>query len=157
MSTTKADLKTATGVDKSDFAKRVDLANLKSNIDKLDIGKLKIVPTNLSNLKSKVDKLDVDKLVPVLVDLGKLSNVGKNDAAKKDVYNALRKCIEEKIPDITNLATNTTLNTKINEVKSEIPKITDLATTAALTAVEDKMPNVSDLVKKTKYDAKYQK
>ena len=77
MSTTKADLKTATGVDKSDFAKRVDLANLKSNVDKLDIGKLKIVPTNLSNLKSKVDKLDVDKLVPVLVDLGKLSNVGK--------------------------------------------------------------------------------
>ena len=157
MSTTKADLKTATGVDKSDFAKRVDLANLKSNVDKLDIGKLKIVPTNLSNLKSKVDKLDVDKLVPVLVDLGKLSNAGKNDAAKKDVYNALSKCIEEKIPDITNLATNTTLNTKINEVKSEIPKITDLATTAALTAVEDKMPNVSDLVKKTKYDAKYQK
>ena len=58
---TKADLKNATGVDTSKFARKVDLANLKSNVDKLDIDKLKNVPTNLSNLKSKVDKLDVDK------------------------------------------------------------------------------------------------
>ena len=53
---TKSDLKNATGVDTSKVAKKVDLANLKSNVDKLDIGKLKNVPTNLSNLKSKVDK-----------------------------------------------------------------------------------------------------
>ena len=71
---TKADLKTATGVDTSKFAKKVDLVNLKSNIDKLDIDKVKNVPTNLSNLESKVDKLDVDKLVPVPVDLSKLSD-----------------------------------------------------------------------------------
>ena len=64
---TKADFKNATGVDPSKLAKKVDLANLKSNVDKLDIDKLKNVPTNLSNLKSKVDKLDVDKLVPVPV------------------------------------------------------------------------------------------
>ena len=31
-------------------------AYLKFNVDKLDIDKLKNVPTNLSNLKSKVDK-----------------------------------------------------------------------------------------------------
>ena len=31
---------------------------------------------------------------------------------KKDVYNAKNKNIEDKIPDITNLATNTTLNVK---------------------------------------------
>ena len=37
---TKADLKNATGVDTSKFAKKVDLANLKSNVDKLDIDKL---------------------------------------------------------------------------------------------------------------------
>ena len=65
---TKADLKNATGVDASKFAKKVDLANLKSNVDELDIDKLKNVTTNLSNLKSKVDKLDVDKLVPVPID-----------------------------------------------------------------------------------------
>ena len=58
---TRADLKNETGVDTSKFAKRVDLASLKSNVDKLHIDQLKNVPTNLSNLKSKVDQLDADK------------------------------------------------------------------------------------------------
>ena len=75
----KADLKNATPVAKfAKFAKKIDLPNLKCNVDKLDIDKLKNVATNLSNLKSKVDKLDVDKLVPVPVDLSKLSYVVKN-------------------------------------------------------------------------------
>ena len=50
---TKADLKNATGADTSKFAKRVNFVNLKSNVDKLDIDKLKNVQTNLSNLKSR--------------------------------------------------------------------------------------------------------
>ena len=41
---TKSDLKHKTGVDTSDFAKKTDLVNLKSDVDKL-------APTNLSNLK----------------------------------------------------------------------------------------------------------
>ena len=85
---TKIDLKDATGVDTSSFAKKTDLANLKSDVDKLDSNKLKNVPTNLNNLKSKVDKLDIDKLLPVSVDLNKLSNVVKSDVVRKDVYNA---------------------------------------------------------------------
>ena len=48
------------------------------------------------------------------------------------------KNIEDKIPDITNLATKTILNTKINEVKTEILSISGLATSSALTAVENK-------------------
>ena len=48
----------------------------------------------------------------------------------------------------TNLATNFALNAKINEVKVKIPSIINLATTAALTGVEHKLTNVSDLVKK---------
>ena len=48
--------------------KKTDLGNLNSDVDKLDIDKLKNVLTNLSYLKSKVNKLDVDKLVPVPVD-----------------------------------------------------------------------------------------
>ena len=74
----------------SKFAKNVDLANLKSNEDKLDVDKLKNVPINLSNLKSKIDKLDVDKLVPAPVDLSKLSDVVTNDVVKKDMYIMLR-------------------------------------------------------------------
>ena len=42
----------------------------------------------------------------------------------------------------------------MNEVKGEIPSITNLATTTALTALENKVPNVSNLVKKTNYNAK---
>ena len=80
---TKADLKNPTGVDTSQFAKKVDLANLKCNVNKLDIDKLKNVPTNLNNLKSKVDELDVHKLVPVSVDLSKLNDVVKMILLKK--------------------------------------------------------------------------
>ena len=68
------------------------------------------VGDNLSNLKSKVDKLDNDRLVPVPVDLSKLSDIVKNDIVEKDVYNAKIKDIENNMLDITNLATNTTLN-----------------------------------------------
>ena len=80
---------------------------------------MKNVPSNLSNLKSKGDKLDISKLVPVLVDLSKLSNVVKNDVVKKDVHNAKIKTIEGKICDITNLATNATLNFEINRLKTK--------------------------------------
>ena len=38
---TKADLKNATGTDTSDFAKNTDLANIKSDVDNIDIDKLK--------------------------------------------------------------------------------------------------------------------
>ena len=81
------------------------MANLKSNVEKLNIDELKNISNNLSNLKNKLDKLDVDKLVPVPVDLSKLSEVVKNDFVKKDVYNAKIKYIDDKIYDITNLAT----------------------------------------------------
>ena len=42
------DLKNATGVDTSKFTKKVDLASLKSKIDKLNIGKLETSPVDLS-------------------------------------------------------------------------------------------------------------
>ena len=68
-------------------------------------------------MKSEVDKLNVDKLVPVLVGLSKLSDVVKNDVVKKDASNAKIINVEEKILDITNLATKTTLNAKLNKAK----------------------------------------
>ena len=45
------------------------------------------------------------------------------------------------------MATKTPLNAKINEVKGKIPNITNLATNTALTAVENKIPNVSKLIR----------
>ena len=46
----KADFQNTTGDDTSKFAKKVDLANIKSNVDKLDIHKLKNGPSYLSSL-----------------------------------------------------------------------------------------------------------
>ena len=60
----KTDFKSATSVATSKFAKKVDLASLKSDVD-------------LRNLKMKIDKLDVDNIVPVPVYLSKLSDVVK--------------------------------------------------------------------------------
>ena len=79
---TVADLKNAADVNPSKIAKKLDLANLKSNVNILDIDKLKNVPTNLSNLKSKIDKLDFDKFLPVPGDVSKLSDVVKNYIVK---------------------------------------------------------------------------
>ena len=46
---TKGDSKTATGTDASDLAKKTDLANLKSDVDKLDIDKFKNMLNTLRN------------------------------------------------------------------------------------------------------------
>ena len=119
---------------KSKFPKKVNLANLKSDVDKLDVDEMKNVPTKLSNLKSKLDKLDVDKLVPVSFDLSKPSDVVKNNVIKKDVHNANTWNIEDKISDITNLATNPILIAKLDAVKEEILDITDLAANNTLNA-----------------------
>ena len=51
------------------------------------------------------------------VHLNKLSDVVKNNFAKKDVRNTKIKNTEDKIPDITNLAADASLNAKINQGK----------------------------------------
>ena len=127
----KVSLKNATDADTSTFAKQVDLADLKSDADKLDIDKLKNVPSNLGNLKSKVDK------IPDIT-----------NSANNTTLNAKINKVKNEIPSITNLGTTTALNVKINEVKNKIPNVINLATTTALTAVENKIPNVSNLVQK---------
>ena len=53
---TKSDLKNAAANDTSKFAKETDLASLKSNIDNLDIDKLKTVSIDLSKLSNVVKK-----------------------------------------------------------------------------------------------------
>ena len=117
---TKADWKNATGVDISKFAEKIDLASLKSNLDKLDIARWKTPPSNSGNLKNKIAKLDADKLGPVPVEVSKLRDVVKNDVVIRDAYNTEIKNIENKKSDITKLATNDSLNAKINEVKCKI-------------------------------------
>ena len=91
---TKADLKDATGIDTSNFA-------LKSN---------------LASLKTEVDKLDIDKLVLVPVDLSKVSDVVKNDVAKKTVY-------DELVAKVNNIdISGFVLKTKYDADKSDLEK-----------------------------------
>ena len=71
-------------VDLSNYATKADIKNI-SHVDTSSFA----LKSNLANLKTEVDKLDIDKIVPVPVDLSKLSGVAKNDVFKKDVYDKL--------------------------------------------------------------------
>ena len=84
---TKSDLKNAACFDTSDFAKKDDLASIKSNIDKLNIDILGKVSSGLNCSKSKVDRSDVDKLKPVPIDIKKLSK--KNIICKEIIFEIL--------------------------------------------------------------------
>ena len=94
-------------------------------------------------MNSKVNNLNVDRLVPNPVDLSKLSDIVKYIVVQEDVHNAKIKNIEDKISDITNAATQASLNAKINEVKGETSNVTNLMITNDLSAL-----SVSNLVKK---------
>ena len=64
-------------VDRSSYTTNADIKNI-LHVNAASFA-LKI---NLANLKREVDKLEIDKLVPILVDLSKLSDVVKNDVVK---------------------------------------------------------------------------
>ena len=66
---------------------KVDLSN---QATKTDLKNVRQADTsNLANLKTEVRKLDIEKLVPVPVDLSKLSDVAKTDVVRKVVYDKL--------------------------------------------------------------------
>ena len=65
-------------VDLSNYETKTDLKNV-AHVDTSSFA----LKTNLANLKTEVDKLDIDKLVPVPTDLSKLSNVVKMMLLKK--------------------------------------------------------------------------
>ena len=106
----------------------------------------------MANLKTEIDKIDVDKLATVPVDLSKLSNVVKNNVVKKTDYDKLVTKVDN--IDTSGLVKKTDYNTKITEIEGKIPDISGLATKTALTTVENKIPSISDLVKKTDYNTK---
>ena len=107
---TKSDLKNATNVNALAFAKKTDLANVKSDVDDIDIDQLKNVLSGLNSIKTKVDKSNIGQLKVIQVDLIKLIGVIKTKVDKKTEYNAKIKDIEDKILDITSLAPYTNLN-----------------------------------------------
>ena len=59
---------------------------------------------------------------------------------------------KKKIPNTSNFVKKTDCNTKVSKIEAKIPSISNLATTSALTAVENKIPGINSLVNKTSYD-----
>ena len=96
--------------------KKLALANLKSDVDKLRIDKLKNVQTNLSNMKSKADKL-----VPAPVDLSKLSDAVKNDIVKKTECNELVDKVNNiKTTDTSDLVKKLVITQKLMKLKTKL-------------------------------------
>ena len=156
---------------KVDFSNYPTKADIK-NISLVDTSSF-VLKTNLASLKTEVDKLNIDKLVPIPVDLSKLTDLVKNDVAKKDVYDKLvakvnsidtsgfllktkydtdKLELDNKIPDASGFVKKTDYDSKITDIEGKIPDTSGLATKIALTTVENKIPDVSNLVKKTDYN-----
>ena len=151
---TKADRKNLTYVDVSSLASKRNLASLKTEADRLDIAKLTPVPDDLANLSSVVTndvvkKIEYDKLVTKVdnIDTTKFLLKTKYDADKSDLEKKISDS-DKKIPNTSDLAKKTDLNAKITETENKVAIITGLAINSALTAVEKKIPNISNLDKK---------
>ena len=79
---------------------------MKPKVDELDNYKLTNFPTSLNNLETDVDDLDVGRLKTVPVGLKKLSDVLENEIVKSTKFNTLKTKIidlEKKTPDETTL------------------------------------------------------
>ena len=155
------DIKRKNGL--SNYATKADIKNI-SHVNT----SIFVLKRNLANLKTEVDKLDIDKLVPVPVDLSKLSNVVKNDVVKRDIYNKLVAKVNnidnsgfdlktKYDTDTSGFVKKTNYNTKITKIEGKISDISRLATKTALTALENKIPSFSNLVKKKTKILKLQK
>ena len=122
----KTDLKNITHVDVSSYASKTNLAALKNEVDKIDVDKLKITPT----------------------DLAKLSNVVKNDLVKKTDYNTKMTSIEAQIAGLTkNTVDNLADITKLKAIDTN-SFVTRTKFSADTNALDDKIDGVE---KKNRY------
>ena len=128
---TKTDLKNVTHVDTSSFALKTNLASLKTEVDKLDIDKLAIVPVDLSKM-SDVVKNDVVKVTAYNKLAAKVNNFDTSDFILKTKDQTDKTELEKKIPDVSDLVKKT----KLTKLENKIPDVSRLATKNALTAVE---------------------
>ena len=135
---TKDDVKDITHVDVSSFVSKTNLVALKTEVDKIDADKLKTVPVDLAKLSNVVDndvvkKTDYNAKVTNIesqiagVTKNTLDNLGNITKLKAiDTSNSVLK---------TKLASDvTTLENEIDTVDKKIPDISGLATKTSLTS-----------------------
>ena len=180
---TRDDVKNITLVDVSNYATKTNLASLKTEVDKIDTDKLKTVPADLAKL-SNVVKNDVVKktdystkvtsieaqiagliknTVDNLADITKLKAIDTNSFVTRTKFSADTNSlddkidgVEKKIPDISGLATKTSLNfylqtstfnSKVTEIESKI-KDADIIAKSANTKANGIRSNLTSYAKK---------
>ena len=147
-------------LDLSSYAAKTDL----KNVAHVGVSSFSF-KTNLANLKTEVDKLYIATLAPVPNDLATLSNVVTN-VVKKTVYAKLVIKIDNN--DTTGSALKIKYDTdkseperKINDAEEKIPNTNGLLKktdyNSKITEIENKIPDVSNLVKKANYNTKITK
>ena len=124
----------------------LDLTNYATKMDLKHIAHVDVSSyaskTNLAALKTEVDKIDVDKLKTTPTDLAKLSNVVKNDVVKKTDYNAKVTSIEGQIAGITkNTIDNLADITKLKAVETS-NFVLKTKLTSDVTTLENKIDTV---------------
>ena len=180
---TKTDLKNITHVDVSSFASKTNLAALKTEIDKIDADKLKTTPIDLDRLSNlvkndAVKKTDYNAKVTSiegqkagvtkntldnLADITKLKAIDTNSFVTRTKFSADTNAldnkidgVEKKIPDISGLATKTSLNdylqistfnSKVTEVENKI-KDADVIAKSAVTKANTIRSNLTAYAKK---------
>ena len=166
--TTKTDLKNITDVDVSSFANKTNLGALKTEVDKIDTDKLKTAPTDLAKLTNAIENDVVKKTdyntkvtsieaqiagltkntVDNLADITKFKAIDTNSFVSRTKFSADTDALDDKIdgvekkkPDISGLASKTSLNdylktstfnSKVTEVVSKI-KDADIIAKSAVT------------------------
>ena len=156
---TKKDIKDITHVDTSSYALKTNLANLKTEVDKIDTEKLKTVPDDLAKL-SNVVKNDVVKKTEFTTLKNKVDGIDTNNFVSKTKFAKDIKDLDDKIPDVSALATKSSVTYLITQaeykndkIDKKIPDISRLASKTELTAVENKIQDATGLVKKSDYAA----
>ena len=180
---TKTDLKNITHVDVSSFASKTNLAALKTEVDKIDADKLKTAPTDLAKLTNAIENDVVKKTdyntkvtsieaqiaeltkntVDNLADITKLKAIDTNSFVLKTKFSAdintlddKTDGVEKKIPDMSGLATKTSLNdylqtstfnSKVTEVESKI-KDADIIAKSAVTRANTIRSNLTSYARK---------
>ena len=179
---TKADSKNITHVDVSSFASKTNLAALKTEVDKIDTDKLKTAPTDLAKLTNAIENDVVKKTdyntkitsieaqiaeltkntVDSLADITKHKAIDTNSFVTRTKFSADTNALDDKVdgvekkPDISGLATKTSLNdylqtstfnSKVTEVESKI-KDADIIAKSANTKANTIRSNLTAYAKK---------
>ena len=180
---TKTDLKNIPHVDVSSFASKTNLAALKTEVDKIDTDKLKTTAADLAKLTNAIENDVVKKTdyntkvtsieaqiagltkntVDNLADITRLKAIDTNSFVTRTKFSADTNTLDDKIdgvekkpPDISGLATKTSLNdylktstfnSKVTEVESKI-KGTDIIAKSAVTKANTIRSNLTSYAKK---------